>query len=115
MNLREIKEILGAEVLTNNVDFNREIKYVVAADLMSDVLNNNAPAELLLTGLTNSQTIRTCEIAGISAVVFVRGKKPDIKTIRLAEECNIPILCSELSLFDACGILYAKGIKSPVK
>lgn len=115
MNLLEIKEFLNATVLTNNITLDREIKCIVASDLMSDVLNSSAPAELLLTGLTNNQTVRTCEIAGISAVVFVRGKKPDKETIKLAEECRIPLLSSELCLFDACGILYSRGIKSPEK
>ncbi len=80
---------------------------------MSDVFNSSGQAELLLTGLTNSQTVRTCEIAGINAVVFVRGKKPDKETIKIAEECKIPLLSSELSMFESCGILYSMGIKTP--
>lgn len=113
MNLLEIKELLGATVLTNDIPLDIEIKSIVASDLMSDVLNSSGSAELLLTGLTNSQTVRTCEIAGINVVVFVRGKKPDKETIKLAEECEIPLLSSKLSMFKSCGILYSHGIKNP--
>lgn len=109
----EIKRILNATVLTNNVPLDREIKCIVASDLMSDVLNSSVSAELLLTGLANNQTIRTCDIAGIGVIIFVRGKKPDKETIKLAEESDILLLSSKLSMFDACGILYSQGIKNP--
>lgn len=112
MNILEIKEFLNATVLTNNIPVDREIKHIVASDLMSDVLNSSVQAELLLTGLTNNQTIRTCEIAGIGAVIFLRGKKPDKETIKLAEKSNILLLTSKLSMFEACGILYSQGIKN---
>ncbi len=113
MNILEIKEFLNATVLTNNIPFDREIKHIVASDLMSDILNSSVSADLLLTGLANNQTIRTCDIAGISVVIFVRGKKPDNETIKLAEESGILLLSSKLSMFEACGILYSQGIKNP--
>lgn len=112
MNLKEIKEILKAKVLTNQVPINIEISTVTASDLMSDVLHSKVPGELLLTGLANNQTVRTCEIAGIKAIIYVRGKNPDSNTIEIAESCNIPLLSCELSMFEACGILYSRGLKS---
>jgi hypothetical protein len=78
---------------------------------MSDVLRSAKPGALLLTGQTNSQTIRTAKIAAICAIVFVRGKNPSDSTSRLAHRYKIPILATDLSMFDACGILYANGIK----
>ncbi|NIM13057.1 MAG: transcriptional regulator [Candidatus Aminicenantes bacterium] len=88
-----------------------DIEFVHASDLMSDVLRSARAGALLLTGQTNNQTIRTAKIAGISAVVFVRAKIPAASTFELAQQYKIPILTSELSMFDACGILYANGIK----
>lgn len=113
MNLLKIKEFLNATVLTNNISLDREIKYIIASDLMSDVLNSSVPADILLTGLANNQAVRTCEIAGIKTVVFLRGKKPDKETIKLAEESEILCLSSKLSMFEACGILYSQGIGHP--
>ncbi len=113
MNLSNIKEILNAKILTNYVSLEIDVKNVIASDLMSDVLNSKNPADLLLTGLINTQAIRTCEIAGIKAILFVKGKTPDEETIKLAESCNIPLLSCSLSMFEACGILYSYGLIYP--
>ncbi len=110
MNLQEIKNILNAKILTSGLNLDIDIKHVIASDLMSDVLDTRTQADLLITGLANNQTIRTCEIAGISAVIFVRSKKPNPETNKLAESCMIPLLSCELSMFETCGILYTNGI-----
>ncbi|MCX7994732.1 MAG: hypothetical protein N3A65_03015 [candidate division WOR-3 bacterium] len=111
MKLSELKELLKAKELTNHISLNVEIRSVIASDLMSDVLHSGVPADLLLTGLANNQVVRTCDIAGIKAILFVRGKVPPGETIKLAEECTIPLLVCEHSMFEACGIIYSKGLK----
>lgn len=113
MKLTELKAILQAKEITNHISLDIEINSIIASDLMSDVLHSKNPADLLLTGLVNNQAVRTCEIAGIKAILFVRGKSPPSETIKLAEECNIPLLTCEYSMFEACGILYSKETKSP--
>ncbi len=111
MTLHQIKEFLNAEVLTESSDQNIDIKVAKASDLMSDVLRFSGPGKLLLTGLTNTHVIRTCEIASICAVVFVRGKEPPGETVELGKKCNISILTTNLSMFESCGILFSKGLR----
>lgn len=116
MTLRKIKEFLNCQVLYEYSNLSFDIKSANASDLMSDVLTYTEPGSLLLTGLTNNQVIRTCEITGISAVIFVRNKKPTLKTIKLAQDCKLPILSTRLTMFEACGILFSNGIKGvPIK
>ena len=38
MKLREIRDILDAELITGDANLDKEIKYAYAADLLSDVL-----------------------------------------------------------------------------
>jgi len=112
VTLHRIKELLNADVLVGDQNqHNIEIVIVKASDLMSDVLTFAEPGALLLTGLTNNQVVRTCEIAGVCAIVFVRGKKPPPETIRLALDSKIPILGTKLGMFEACGILYNNGLQ----
>ena len=111
MKLDKIKELLNAEVLTECGNQNIDIKVAKASDLMSDVLRFSGPGKLLLTGLTNTHVIRTCEIADICAVVFVRGKGPPAQTIELGKKCNISILTTNLSMFESCGILFSNGLR----
>ena len=66
---------------------------------------------LLLTGLTNTQVIRTSEMADIVAICFVRGKKPPKETTELAAQSRLPLLATRLPMFEACGRLYRHGMK----
>jgi predicted transcriptional regulator len=110
MTLAEVKEILKAEVITGSNNLQMEIKMGCGSDLMSDVLAFTKAESLLLTGLTNTQVVRTAEIADIVAVCFVRGKKPDEETVRLAKSKGLPLLMTQLPMFESCGQLYKKGL-----
>ena len=111
MKLKEIKELLKAEFICGEDCLDREISFAGGSDLMSDVLAFGKPGLLLLTGLTNTQSVRTANIIDATAVVYVRGKKPDEEGVRLAREMNIPLLSTKLMMFQACGILYKSGLK----
>lgn len=115
MKLRDVKEILAADVIIGEDQLDMEVKTAFAADLMSDVLAFAKPGSLLLTGLTNDQVVRTADIIEIAAIVIVRGKKPNAEAIKLAKELNIPILATKYILFDTAGRLYAKGIVSSLE
>ena len=112
MNLSEIRTILNASVLTDKVSLQKTVESAYCADLMSDVLSFSVARCVLITGLTNAQVIRTAEMAAIDMVVFIQGKRPALQTISLAEEKNIPLLVTDFSMFDTCGRLYEKGLRS---
>ncbi len=112
MNLREIQKILNAEVLVGEEVLDQiEPRCVCGSDLMSDVLTFTKEKTLLLTGLTNSQVIRTADMIDLSAVVFVRGKKPPPEVIEMARKNNLPLLSTVLPLYETCGLLYMAGLK----
>lgn len=114
MNLKEITDLLNAKIhyVDEENDLNTEIATAAASDLMSDVLASVNTPDLLLTGLTNAQVIRTSSVSGIKAVVIVRGKSLESKVIELAREEGIAIMTTDISLFESCGILYREGLKS---
>jgi predicted transcriptional regulator len=110
MTLQEVKEILEAQVIIAPLDPKMELKMACGCDLMSDVLAFTKEESLLLTGLTNLQVVRTAEMANVKAVVFVRGKEPDREAIALALSKNIPVLVTDLPMYEACGRLYQRGL-----
>ncbi|MCX8036625.1 MAG: DRTGG domain-containing protein [Candidatus Sumerlaeia bacterium] len=110
MTLNEIKDILQCEVITGEDRLNMEVKMCCGSDLMSDVLAFAKAGALLLTGLANRQVIRTAEVADIRAVVLVRGKRPDAEMVALAREQNLPLMVTNLLLYEACGRLYQAGL-----
>ncbi len=111
MTLEEISKLIECEVITGEKSLKEDFAEVCAADLMSDVLAFSAPGGILLTGLRNIQSVITSHVAEVRAVIYVRGKMPDEEAIKLAEQKRIPLLSSRLSMFEACGRLYQKGLK----
>jgi predicted transcriptional regulator len=110
-SLEELLEILDAEFILGGDWIHGTVHSVSASDLMSDILSYSKRKGLLLTGLTNPQTVRTAEMIETVAVCFVYGKNPHDQTMDLAEKNHIPLLKTQLSMFDACGRLYCAGMK----
>ena len=110
MLLRQVKEILDAEVLVGEDQLDMEVKTAFGADLMSDVLAFAGAGSLLLTGLTNAQVVRIADVLDIAAIILVRGKKPSPETLQAARAKNIPVLSTKFILFESAGRLYVKGI-----
>ena len=74
MKLGDVLSIIEGKLISQDVDMDMEIQMGCGADLMSDVLSFTHEGTLLMSGLTNPQVVRTAEVAGINAIVFVRGK-----------------------------------------
>ena len=110
MKLQEILEVIEGKVISKNVNLDQEVQMGCGADLMSDVLAFTQEGTLLMSGLTNPQVVRTAELAGVVAIVFVRGKLPPPETVALAEEKDIPLLASRYMMFETCGRLYQAGL-----
>jgi predicted transcriptional regulator len=110
MTLAEMKDILGAEVVVSADCMDIEIRDAFAADLLSDVLAFAKEGTLLITGITNPQVVRTAEMLELVGIVFVRGKKPDAETLKLAQIKKVPILSTRYIMFETCGRLFKGGL-----
>jgi predicted transcriptional regulator len=111
MKIKDIIDIVRANVLTDCYEENFEYKYGFASDLMSDVLAYAKGDTLLITGLNNPQVIRTAEMLDICCVLFVRGKKPCKEIIELAKENSLTILVTDHTMFKTCGLLVMNGME----
>ncbi|MEN6357121.1 MAG: hypothetical protein ABFD83_08570 [Armatimonadota bacterium] len=80
-------------------------------DLMSDVLAFTRSGSVLLTGLTNPQVIRTAEMLDLKGIVFVRDKRPDEHTVRMAQSLGLVLILSPHPLYESCGKLYKAGLE----
>ena len=83
MKIRDIKELLNAEILCFPEGLEKEVNSACGSDMMSDVLAYVKDQAVLLTGLLNSQVIRTAEMMDMICVVFVRSKKPTDEMLEL--------------------------------
>ena len=110
MKISTIRELLDAQVLCGAEHLGAHVYSACGSDMMSDVLAFVKDQAVLLTGLMNTQVVRTAEMMDMHCVVFVRDKKPTPEIIELAQESGIVVLASPKRLYEACGILYSNGL-----
>ncbi len=108
--LRDICTLLSGQIVCGDQRADQKVTSACGCDLMSDVLAFTRPGSVLLTGLTNSQVIRTAEMLDLKAIVFVRDKRPDEQTIEMANSMQMVIILSPCPLYESCGRLYKAGL-----
>jgi hypothetical protein len=111
MNVRDVVAILEAEVLSGEGKLDAEVKYGGAADMMSDILALSRPDQLVLTGYTYPQVVRTALVSELLGLVIVRGKSVPPETIELARQNNFLLLRTKNYMYASCGKLYAAGLR----
>ena len=104
MKIQRIQELTDASIVCGSEKRENDVQCAFASDLMSDVLTLDCGDVLLVTGLCNLQTIRTAEMAEVSYILFVRGKKvtPDMLELALLE--------TDHSMYHTVGELYSAGL-----
>lgn len=110
MKISVIQSLLGAEVVCGEENLDHDVFSACGSDMMSDVLAYVKDQAVLLTGLVNSQVIRTAEMMDMVCIVFVRSKKPTADMIELARESGIVLMSTEKRMYEACGLLYTSGL-----
>jgi len=119
MTLTELMQLVDARTYTPTLMRDKDIQFGFCSDLMSDalVIMNSVKDKtildhtILITGLATQQSIRTAEMLDVDVVLLVRGKIPSEKVIMLAIEANVMLISTEVTMFNASGLLYEKGIR----
>lgn len=111
MKLSEVRDILKATVVVGEKKLDIPIDKGAGTDLMSDLLRGPTNGVVLLSGLNNLQVIRTSIVAGVAAIVLVRGKIPNQEMIEEARDHDLPFLSTPFTMFTACGRLFGRGLR----
>ena len=110
MKISTIKELLEADVVCCEEGLSHHVYSACGSDMMSDVLAYVKDQAVLMTGLINSQVIRTAEMMDMNCIVFVRSKMPTDEMVELARESGIVLLATKKRMYEACSILYSNGL-----
>ena len=108
---QDVQRVLKAKILVGEELMERPVETCCGSDLMSDVLAFTKCNTLLCTGLTNMQVIRTAGITDLCGIIIVRGKLPGPDFLDFAREAQMPVLSTNCTLFEACGLLYVAGLR----
>ena len=110
MQISYLRDLLEAKVLCGEDRLEEDVTTVFASDMMSDVLACPDEIQCMLTGLMNSQVIRTADMMDIGLIVIVRGKCPPTDVVEMARQRDMVVLVTSCRMFSACGRLYAAGL-----
>lgn len=110
LTLANICSLLDGTVVCGQDRTGETATSACGSDLMSDVLALTKSGSVLLTGLTNPQVVRTAEMLDLKAIVFVRNKRPDEKTVQMAQSIGLVLMLSPYPLYESCGRLYEAGL-----
>lgn len=110
MKIVDIKQLLNADIVCGEEFLDKHVYSACGSDMMSDVLAYVKDQAVLLTGLVNSQVIRTAEMMDMVCIVFVRSKVPTEEMIELAKDSDIVLMKTDKRLYEACGTLYVNGL-----
>lgn len=110
MKISDIIQITEATLVCGHHRIEERVYKAFSSDLMSDVLTIDSEDILLITGLANTQAIRTAEMADIHYILLVRNKKATDEMKSLAEENGMVLMETPFSLFKTSGLLYNAGL-----
>jgi len=111
MIIEEIVALLKGSIHHMPDDYENNISYVSASEILSEVRAYIADSILLITSLLSKQVIRTAYIMDLSAVVFTCGIVPSAEIIDFARESQVAVITTSLNTYTACGLLYSAGLQ----
>ena len=113
MTLAQIAAQLGLDVLTPElaIEGGDDVTRGHASDLLSDVLANAPSGGVLLTTQVHMNVVAVALHAGLAAVVFTQGMRPEPGVLLKAVQEGLPLFSSRESTFDLAGRMYALGLR----
>ena len=106
MKVRDILEKLNLKVCSGTAGLNREIKGGYTSDLLSDVMGNAQEGNICITLQTHKNIMAIASLKELSAIVLVKGYKPEEDTAAESETEGIPILSTPLQTFEITGEIF---------
>jgi predicted transcriptional regulator len=109
MKLSELAEKLELKSVT--ALFDKEISGVYISDMVSDVIANAKPGNLLVTVQIHNNVVAAANLVDISGIVVTQGKLPADDVVKMAEKAEIPIFTTDLNRWQVATKLYEAGIR----
>lgn len=109
MKISELSEKIGINPL--NTIYDKDVEGVFISDMVSDIVAGAKAGNLLITIQMHKNLIATANLVDISAIIFVRGKKPLDDVIELADKAGITLFSSDLDSWKLAIKLHELGLE----
>ena len=109
MRIKELAEKLELKGATQL--FDKEVTGVYISDMVSDVIANSKPGNLLVTIQIHGNVIAAANLVDSAAIVVPQGKQPAPDVVKMAEKAEISIFTTTLNQWQVATKLYECGIR----
>lgn len=106
MTVKNLAEEFHFEVLTGKTGLDREISGGYTSDLLSDVMGKAREGQIWITIQAHVNVAAIAGLKELSAVLLAGGHQPDEEMQEKCLEEGIPILRSDLPVFELSGKVY---------
>lgn len=106
MVLSDVTKHLGCEILTGNVNLDKDIQDGYVSDLLSDVIGFIKENSIWITIQRHINILGVAKLKDVVAIIIPRSLQVDNSVIEKAREEGIAILRDPRSAFELSGIIY---------
>lgn len=106
MKVREVVEKLGLQVFSGEKGLDREVAGGYVSDLLSDVMGFAMEGNIWVTLQTHKNIMAIATLKELSAVILVKGFKPEEDAMEVSNDEDIPILGYSGQTYELAGKLY---------
>lgn len=110
MNVQQVVDSLGLEILTGGEHLARKVTGGYTSDLLSDVMAHARPGYLWVTLQIHQNIIAVAVLKELAGIIIVQGREPEPGTVQKAQAEAVCLLRTQLSAFEIVGKLYGMGM-----
>jgi predicted transcriptional regulator len=106
MKVEEIVKALDLRVFSGEKGLSNEINNGYVSDLLSDVMGSAEAGSTWITLQTHKNVMAIASLKELSAIILVKGFKPEVDTATQSNDENIPVLGTDKQAFEIAGELF---------
>jgi serine kinase of HPr protein (carbohydrate metabolism regulator) len=106
MTVAQLVDELSLEILTGNINMDREIKSGYTSDLLSDAIANIGDDAVWITIQRHINVLGVAKLKDAVAIIIPRSLQLDKNVLEKAQEEHIAILRGPQSAFEISALVY---------
>ena len=105
MTVKELAATLDLQILTGDINLEREVQGGYCGDLLSFVMGRASSGDAWVTIMTNINTVAVASLTDVACVILADGSVPEQAVIDRAQSQDVNLFVSELPSYEVCAAL----------
>lgn len=106
MKVSDLVNELGLKIYAGQDGLDKNVSGGYVSDLLSDVMGNSDSGMVWVTLQTHKNVMAIASLKDLSAIILVKGLKPDDDMAAQADIEGVPVLGTDNQAFEIAGRLY---------